>query len=99
MVSPAFFPDIALTDAKFGCNVFSGRGWTLKEIKNIVSGILGVEVHTRADANLFRPGGNKIVGSNGKIKNKIQWEAKYSLERSLKDMIQYWEGQIWQLDR
>jgi GDP-4-dehydro-6-deoxy-D-mannose reductase len=76
-------------------NVCSGKGWSLIEIINIINRTLEIEVRTRADAKLFRPGDNKIIiGSNEKLKNTLKWETKYSLEQTLKDMINYWEDQI-----
>jgi GDP-4-dehydro-6-deoxy-D-mannose reductase len=76
-------------------NVCSGKGWTLKEVIDVVSEMLDVEVRIRPDTTLFRPDDNKIViGSNEKLKKTINWEAKYSLKQSLHDMIEDWEGRI-----
>jgi GDP-4-dehydro-6-deoxy-D-mannose reductase len=76
-------------------NVCSGKGWSLKEIIDIISKILEIKVYSRQDASLFRPNDNNIIiGSNEKLKNKLQWEAKYTIEQSLNDIIKYWEDQI-----
>ncbi|MCX5844588.1 MAG: GDP-mannose 4,6-dehydratase, partial [Deltaproteobacteria bacterium] len=76
-------------------NVCSGKGWSLKEIIDIISGMLGTKVTIRTDPSLFRPNDNKIIiGSNEKLKIKLKWRAKYTIEQSLNDMIQYWEEQI-----
>jgi len=76
-------------------NVCSGKGWSLKEIIDMISRILEIEVRIKVNADLFRPDDNKIIiGSNEKLKYKMKWETKYTLERSLKDMIKYWEEQI-----
>jgi len=77
-------------------NVCSGRGWSLKEIIEIISRILEIEMPTiKKDPKLLRPDDNKIiVGSNEKITNNLNWQARYSIEESLEDVIKYWEGQI-----
>lgn len=73
-------------------NVCSGNGWSLRELIDMISGILEIKVTTKVDNNLIRPHDNEIIiGSNEKIKNTLQWETKYSIQQSLKDMINYWE--------
>jgi GDP-4-dehydro-6-deoxy-D-mannose reductase len=73
-------------------NVCSGKGWSLKEIIDIISNILDIKVNIRTDPRLLRPSDNKIIiGSNEKLKIKLQWQAQYTIEQSLKDMIRYWE--------
>lgn len=76
-------------------NVCSGKGWSLKEIIDIISGMLKTKVNIRTDPSLFRPSDNKIIiGSNEKLKIKLKWRAQYTIEQSLNDMIQYWEEQM-----
>jgi GDP-4-dehydro-6-deoxy-D-mannose reductase len=76
-------------------NVCSGRGWALKEIIDVICRILGIEVSIGANPDLFRPDDNRIIiGSNKKLRDKTNWEMKYTLEQSLTGMIQYWEKQI-----
>jgi len=76
-------------------NVCSGKGWTLQEIIDLVSGMLNIKVRVQPDTTLFRPDDNKIViGSNEKLKKAIKWESRYSLRQSLQDMIKDWEGRI-----
>ena len=72
-------------------NVCSGHGITLKEIIMIMVDILEIEVEIHVNKNLIRPADNRIiVGSPEKIKKMIDWELKYSIYDSLKDMIKYW---------
>lgn len=76
-------------------NICSGKGWSLEEIIETLSKILGIKVSTRTDADLVRINDNKIIiGSNQKITSRLQWKAKYTIEQSLNDMINYWEKQI-----
>ena len=76
-------------------NVCSGKGWSLKKIIDIICNMLGTKVTIRTDPSLFRPSDNKIIiGSNEKLKTKLQWQAQYTIEQSLNDMIRYWEEQV-----
>jgi len=85
---------LLLTKGKKGevYNVCSGKGFLLKEILNIISDILKIEVKTKTDTNLVRPSDNKmIIGSNNKIKNDLNWINEYTIDQSLSYMINYWE--------
>ena len=72
-------------------NVCSGKGITLEEIIRKMTNILEIEVEIRVNNKLIRPADNKIIiGSPEKLKQKINWELKYSIDNSLKDIINYW---------
>lgn len=72
-------------------NVCSGKGITLEEIIRKMANILEIEVEIRVNKKLIRPADNKIIiGSPEKLKQKINWELKYSIDNSLKDIINYW---------
>mgnify|MGYP001290610490 CR=1 FL=1 len=74
-------------------NICSGRGISLKELIDIMTGQLGMAVDITVDDRLLRPADNrKIVGSNQKIRRELGWENSIPLEQSLKDMILYWEA-------
>ena len=88
---------LLLTKGKKGeiYNVCSGKGWSLKEIIDMVSRTLQIEVRTRVNSNLLRPNENKmVIGSNQKILNCLNWKPKYKIEQSLNDMISYWKEKI-----
>jgi len=88
---------LLLTRGKKGevYNVCSGKGFILKEILNIISYILKIEVKTKTDTNLVRPSDNKmIIGSNNKIKNDLNWDNRFTIEQSISDMINYWRTQL-----
>ena len=54
---------------------------------------LNIEVDINIDNRLIRPADNKkIIGSNEKIKRELGWQNNIPLERSLKDIIAYWEA-------
>lgn len=78
-------------------NVCSGAGWSLKEIIDKISTILGIDVQVFPYPGLFRPDDNKaIIGSNEKLRSAVKWTPKYMLEDTLVEMIAYWQKQIGQ---
>lgn len=72
-------------------NVCSGVGISLKDIIQIVSNLLNIDVTIRVDPKRIRPRDNRlIVGSNAKLKG-LGWQQKYLLNDTLKDVIDYWK--------
>lgn len=76
-------------------NICSGRGISLREVIEIMSGILGIEVELETAPNLVRPNDNRvIVGSNSKLKTATGWYQKIDFKKSLEDIIDYWEKSL-----
>lgn len=73
-------------------NICNGKGTSLNEVIQTISSILTIKVTQKTDPNLVRPNDNKIIiGSNEKLKKDTGWTNKYSLEKSLKDIIEYYQ--------
>ncbi len=69
-------------------NICGGKGMTLRGVIDEIANLLGVEVKTKTDPSLVRPGDNHvIIGSSEKIFRELGWEATIPLEKTLKDMI------------
>lgn len=72
-------------------NICSGEGVSLEMIITKMASLLDINVITKVDSALIRPNDNKIiVGDNTKIKSEVGWNPTYTLEKSLKDIIDYW---------
>ena len=70
-------------------NVCSGYGVSLRNIIQMICEILEVNISIKQDLKLKRPKDNPvIIGCNEKIKKEINWTNEFSLERSLKDVVQ-----------
>lgn len=85
--------DLLLKKGKSGdvYNVCSGRGTSLKNVIDTMADILGLNIHTRVDEKLVRPNDNKvIIGSSEKIKSEVGWHNIIPLEKSLRDILDYW---------
>jgi GDP-4-dehydro-6-deoxy-D-mannose reductase len=54
-----------------------------------------MKIQIEVDPQLIRPNDNKkIVGSYKKIKNDLGWTPEISIEKSLSDVIQYWQTKL-----
>jgi GDP-4-dehydro-6-deoxy-D-mannose reductase len=77
--------DLLLKKGKTGeiYNVCSGKGTSLNDI---------IDIMIRVNEKLMRPNDNKIIiGSNKKIKRETGWHNVIPLEKSLSDIIDYWQ--------
>jgi GDP-4-dehydro-6-deoxy-D-mannose reductase len=86
--------DILLKKGKTGeiYNVCSGQGISLSDVIDIMAKILDLNIRTRVNEKLVRPSDNKIIiGSNEKIKREVGWHNSIPLEKSLVDIIDYWQ--------
>jgi len=69
-------------------NVCSGKGYSLKDVIDLLAIIFNVQVITETDPKRIRPLDNKIIiGSYDKIKEHTGWEPMFSLEDSLKVLV------------
>jgi GDP-4-dehydro-6-deoxy-D-mannose reductase len=86
--------DLLLKKGKTGeiYNVCSGKGTSLNDVIGIMAKILDLNICTRVNEKLVRPSDNKtIIGSNEKIKRGVGWDNSIPLEKSLSDIIDYWQ--------
>ena len=73
-------------------NVCSGKGYKLSEILNMLKRESGTKIKVKIDTRLLRPADNPImIGSPKKLKKHTGFQREYTLTRSLRDMLNYWE--------
>jgi GDP-4-dehydro-6-deoxy-D-mannose reductase len=76
-------------------NVCSGRGYPLKEIIDMLAGLLQINITTETDFTRIRPTDNKvIIGDNAKIKSHTGWHPEISFRQTLQDLIIYWKNSL-----
>jgi len=72
-------------------NICSGRGYVIRDIITILSGIYKTDIQIHEEKSQFRPIDNPhIIGSNEKIMHDLGWHPKVSFEESLQDLYDYW---------
>ena len=76
-------------------NVCSGKGVSLRTALNEMVKQLAVDVELKIDESLLRKGEiRSIVGNNEKIKNDTGWQPEIPLEKSINDLLNYWDKQV-----
>lgn len=76
-------------------NICSERGQTIKNIIKIMSEIANLSIKIEVNRKLFRPDDNKvIIGSYEKIKKATSWNPSIPLNKTLEDVISYWEKKV-----
>lgn len=76
-------------------NICSGKGVMLKDIIDGIATLLDLKISTRVNPELVRPAENKkVIGSYQKIKDELGWEPAIPLQKSLSDIIAYWQQQL-----
>jgi GDP-4-dehydro-6-deoxy-D-mannose reductase len=71
-------------------NICTGKGTSLNEVIQVMSSILEIDVIQQVDPARVRPNDNRvIIGCNEKLKKDTGWINKYSLKKSLEDILVY----------
>lgn len=75
-------------------NVCSGRGTTIIEVIRRMAEILKIDFTLVVDESRIRPTDIPVViGSYQKLYHELGWQPKIDIDRSLHDLLVYWEGQ------
>jgi len=86
---------LAATKGKRGeaYNLCATRTYSIHEILHSAIRLGGVKVQIRPVSRLMRPSDEKIIfGSTEKIRRDTGWKPLYSLEQTLKSMLEYWHA-------
>jgi len=88
---------LVLTKGKPGevYNICTGKGYKIKEILDILLSLTKVKVEVRVDPKRLRPSDvTLLLGDPRKIKNELGWEPKIPIEKTLKDLLDYWRERV-----
>ncbi len=76
-------------------NVCSGKGIALREIIEKMARMLELDIEIKISERLIRPSDNRIIiGSNRRIREETGWAPAIPLEKSLHDVVDYWQEQM-----
>jgi len=76
-------------------NIASGKATRIRDILDMLIKISGVKVDVRQDPQRMRPSDEPIIqGDNTKFMEKTGWQPEITLERSLKDLLDYWREML-----
>lgn len=74
-------------------NVCSGRAWSIGEVLEILRGLAGTPIAVEADPTRGRSEDVPVlVGSFGKLEAATGWRPTIPLERTLKDLLDWWRA-------
>ena len=75
-------------------NVCSGTEYTIRTLLERLLELAGVEARIEQDASrLRRAEQRRICGNNGKLQSHTQWAPQFSIDDSLRDIIDDWEDE------
>ena len=76
-------------------NICSGRAIKIQKVLDILLAMSKVKVKVEQDPGRMRPSDVPILqGSFSKFKRQTGWKPKISLEKTLKDLLNYWRQRI-----
>jgi GDP-4-dehydro-6-deoxy-D-mannose reductase len=71
-------------------NVCSGNGISLRDVIKLASQILNLETTIEMDSSRLRPTDvPKVIGNPEKLRRETGWTPQFSLEQTIRDMIQF----------
>lgn len=74
-------------------NVCSGQGITIKSILEKLLALSNKPINIKEDPNRFRPIDLPVfVGNNEKLVKATGWAPTYTIDQTLKDVLDYWRG-------
>ncbi len=76
-------------------NISSGKTISIKDVLNDLIKISGAKVEVKQDPQRMRPSDEPIIqGDNSKFREKTGWSPEIPLEKSLKDLLDYWRETV-----
>lgn len=76
-------------------NICSGRGYTIRELLELLLGLTSARVEVRPDPTRLRPSDVPVlVGDCQKFRRATGWEPTIPFEVMLKDLLEYWRQRV-----
>ena len=76
-------------------NICSGRGYTARQVLEILLGLAQVRVEVQEDPARMRPSDvTLLVGDCSKFRNVTGWQPTIPFEVTLKDLLEHWRGRV-----
>ena len=76
-------------------NICSGRGYTARQVLDILLGLAQVKVTVREDPARMRPSDvTLLVGDCAKFRNATGWQPTIPFEVTLKDLLEHWRSRV-----
>ena len=74
-------------------NISSGRGWTIREVLDLLLSMNRTRIEVRQDPARLRPSDVPIlVGDSTRFRQVTGWEPTIPFEQTLRDMLEHWRA-------
>jgi len=76
-------------------NIASGKGYTIREVLEILLGFTDVKIKVERDPERMRPSDVPVlIGDSSKFSSCTGWKPTIPFERTLKDLLDYWRKRL-----
>lgn len=76
-------------------NICSGKGYSIKQILNLLLSFSNCRILIRKDKSRFRPSdASVLIGDHSKFFRHTGWRPIIPLEKSLRDLLEYWRQRL-----
>jgi GDP-4-dehydro-6-deoxy-D-mannose reductase len=76
-------------------NVCTGKGYSIREVLDMLMAISGADVEVRQDSKRLRPSDVPLlIGDNTKFSERTGWHPEIPFEQTLSDVFDYWRERI-----
>jgi len=76
-------------------NICSGKGYSIRDVLNILKGYSKKKFTVKKDASRMRPSDvPTLIGDNTKFVKRTGWRPEIPFEKTLKDLLDYWRASI-----
>lgn len=76
-------------------NLSSTKTYSIRELLEKLIEISGVSIDLKVDSNRLRPSDIPVLsGDASKARQELGWEPELSLDKSLQDLLNYWENKV-----
>ena len=76
-------------------NICSGKGYSIRELVDILRGMATVPFEIEQDPERMRPSDvPRLVGDASKFHAATGWEPTIPFEQTVKDLLEYWRGRV-----
>lgn len=72
-------------------NLASGKMWSIREVLELLLSMSTEKIRVEVDPDRLRPSDVPgLCGDSRKFQNEVGWQAEFPLEKTLKDLLDYW---------
>lgn len=76
-------------------NICSGRGWSVREVIDLLRGMTKIQIEIKQEPARLRPSDVPVlVGDSTKFRTRTGWAPRIPFEQTLRDVLNYWRERV-----